>query len=119
MSQKSINVNYNLEKILSRLENKIDKQSEKIVTIKDALEKKIDKLEGKIEKIERKINQQSEEIAGIKGTLNAQQPLIDKITDLAENLGEINHWRRITTIPITAIISGSIIWVIRGLNIKP
>ena len=97
---------------MDKLEDKIDKQSQTIETVKDELENKIDKLEGKI-------NKQSEEIAGIKSTLQAQQPLIQKMPDLVEKVGELKNWRQIVIITITAIISGSITWVIRGLNSKP
>lgn len=130
MSQEPITVTFTLEEMFSRLEQKIDKQSEitvtainkleqKIDTVKDKLEDKIDKLEDKIDKLEVKINKQSEEITGIKSTLQAQQPLIQKMPDLAEKVGELKNWRQIVIITITAIISGSITWVIRGVNIKP
>ncbi|MEA5509885.1 hypothetical protein VB715_08925 [Crocosphaera sp. UHCC 0190] len=74
-----ITVTYTLEEMFSRLEQKIEKQSEltatslntlseKIETVKNELENKIDKIEDKIDKIEDKIDKQSEEIAGIKST---------------------------------------------------
>ncbi|GBF79867.1 hypothetical protein [Aphanothece sacrum] len=112
MSQEPISVIYSLDEIFTRLEQKIDKLDNK-------LEQKIDGLENKIDKLEDKIDRQSEEMAGIKATLQAQQPLIQKIPDLAEKVGELKNWRQIVIIVLTTIISGSITWVIRGGTFKP
>ncbi len=87
------------------------------------LEQKIDKLENKLENNQKQVNQkldkQSEEITAIKATLQAQQPLIQKIPDLAEKVGELKNWRQIVIIALTATISASITWVICGVNLKP
>ena len=89
-----ITVSYWLEEVLKRIENKLDKQSEDIGTIKT-------------------------EIATIKATLQIQQPLIQKIPDLAGKVGELKNWRQILIITITATVSGVIGWFIRGGNLKP
>ncbi len=95
MSQEPITVTFTLEEMLSRLEQKIDKQSEITITAINKLEQKIDtvkdEVEQKIDKLEEKINKQSEEIAGIKSILQAQQPLIQKMPDLVEKVGELKN----------------------------
>ncbi len=87
-------ITYTFEEVLKRIEDKLDKQSEEIATIKT-------------------------EIATIKATLEAQQPFIQKIPDLAEKVGELKNWRQILIITITATVSGVIGWFIRGGNLKP
>ena len=116
-------VSYTLEEMFARLENKIDSLEDKLNNKIEKLDNKIDnaetKLNNKIEKLDNKIDKQSEEITVIKSTLQTQQQLIQKIPDLAEKVGELKNWRQIVVITITAIISGAITWVIRGGNLKP
>ncbi|MGK7945799.1 MAG: hypothetical protein AB4058_15160 [Microcystaceae cyanobacterium] len=112
MSEQPTTVTYSLAEILSRLEQKIDRLDQKV----DQLDQKIDNLE---DKLEGKINKQSEDIASIKATLGVQQPLVQKIPDLAEKVGELKNWRQFVIITITATISGFIGWLIRGGNFKP
>ncbi|ACB49972.1 unknown [Crocosphaera subtropica ATCC 51142] len=120
-------VTYSLEEMFSRLEQKIDKLENKldtkIDTLENKLDTKIDTLENKLENNQKEVNQkldkQSEEIATIKATLQAQQQLIQKIPDLAEKVGELKNWRQIVIIALTATISASITWLIRGGNLKP
>lgn len=109
-------VSYSLEQMFSRLEQKIDK-------LENKLENKIDnnqkELKEEIKQVNQKLDKQSEEITAIKATLQAQQSLIQKIPDLAEKVGELKNWRQIVIIALTATISASITWVIRGGNFKP
>ena len=130
-------VTYSLEEMFSRLEQKMDKLENKldskIDTLENKLDSKIDTLENKLEnkidnnqkelkeeikEVNQKLDKQSEEITAIKATLQAQQPLIQKIPDLAEKVGELKNWRQIVIIALTATISASITWVIRGGNFK-
>lgn len=92
-----VTVTYSLEEVLKRIEDKIDSNQKEI---------------------NQKLDKQSEEITTIKATLQAQQPLIQKIPDLAEKVGELKNWRQIVIIAVTALISGSITWVIRGGTFK-
>ncbi|MEA5532984.1 hypothetical protein [Crocosphaera sp. XPORK-15E] len=76
-------------------------------------------LEEVLARLEQKIDKQSEQIARIEATLQAQQPIIQKIPDLAEKVGELKNWRQIVIIALTALISSSITWVIRAGSFKP
>jgi nucleotide-binding universal stress UspA family protein len=100
-----VTVSYSLEEMFSRLENKIDSNQ------KETNEK--------LKELSQKIDKQSEEITTIKATLQAQQPLIQKIPDLAEKVGELKNWRQIVLIVVTATVSGVIGWFIRGGTFKP
>jgi septal ring factor EnvC (AmiA/AmiB activator) len=101
MSQSPITVTYSLEDVLkeikqdlSQINQKLDKQSEQIA-------------------------KQSEEIATIKATLQAQQPFVQKIPDLAEKVGELKNWRQIVVIFVAASVSGVIGWLLRSGNLRP
>lgn len=91
-------VSYSLEEMFSKLEHKIDSNHKEVT---------------------QKLDKQSEEIVSIKATLQAQQPLIQKIPDLAEKVGELKNWRQIVLILVTATVSGLIGWFVRGGNLKP
>lgn len=116
MTQTPITVTYSLEDILKRIEDKIDSNhketNEKFKEINH-------KLETFQKEVTQKIDKQSEEITTINATLQAQQPLIQKIPDLAEKVGELKNGRQIVVIVLTALISGSITWVIRGGTFRP
>ena len=109
-------VTYSIAEVLKRIEDKVDKQQEITATTIKRLEDKIDSNQ---KEVNQKLDKQSEEITTIKATLQAQQPLIQKIPDLAEKVGELKNWRQIFIIALTALISGSITWVVRGGNLKP
>jgi uncharacterized coiled-coil protein SlyX len=106
MSEQPITVTYSLETVLTRLEQKFDQ---------------------KFAHLENKINHQSEEIATIKGTLQAQQTFIQTMPDLTEKVGELKNRKQIGLVIVTAGISsvftgtigGVIGWLIRGGNFKP
>ena len=145
MSQEPYTVTYSLEEVLKRIEDKIDKQSEMTATsiqkLEDKLDERINKLEDKLDerinkldekldhntnqlqnqinKLDDKIDKQSEEITTIKATLQTQQPLVQKIPDLTEKVGELKNWRQIVFVVATASVSGVIGWFLRGGNFKP
>ncbi|GBF79823.1 hypothetical protein [Aphanothece sacrum] len=124
-------VTYSIAEVLKRIEDKLDRMDEKFEAKLDRMDEKFkekldrmdEKFEAKLDTLQKeviqKIDKQSEEITTIKATLQAQQPLIQKIPDLAEKVGELKNWRQIVIIAITALISGSITWVIRGGTFKP
>ncbi|MEA5509448.1 hypothetical protein VB715_06700 [Crocosphaera sp. UHCC 0190] len=93
-----VTVTYSLEEMFSRLENKIDNNHKEVT---------------------QKLDKQSEEITTIKATLQAQQPLIQKIPDLAEKVGELKNWRQIVFIVLTTVAGGVMGWFIRGGTLKP
>lgn len=66
-------------------------------------------------------------VGKIEATLQAQQPNLQKIPDLAEKLGELKNWKQIGLIIATAMISsifsgtigGTIGWLIKSNSIHP
>lgn len=98
-------VTYDLAEVLKRIEDKIDSNQKET--------------NNKFKDLESKIDKQSEEIATIKGMLQGQQPIMQKIPDLAEKVGELKNWRQFVIITLTATVSGVIGWFIRGGNLKP
>ncbi|MEL4894079.1 hypothetical protein [Crocosphaera sp. Alani8] len=48
-----------------------------------------------------------------------QQPLLQKIPDLAEKVGKFKNWRQIVIIALTFLVSSSIPRFIGGRNFKP
>ncbi|MGB5596355.1 MAG: hypothetical protein WBM32_21370 [Crocosphaera sp.] len=87
-----VTVTYSLEEMFSRLENKIDSNQKET--------------NDKLKEVTQKLDKQSEEIITIKATLQAQQPLIQKIPDLAEKVGELKNWRQIVFIVLTTVAGG-------------
>jgi hypothetical protein len=57
----------------------------------------INGLNGKIEanqvRTEEKLNSIDNRISKLEGTLQAQQPYIQKIPDMAEKIGELKNWK--------------------------
>ncbi|MEA5535170.1 hypothetical protein [Crocosphaera sp. XPORK-15E] len=109
-------VTYSLEEMFSRLENKIDSNQKET---NEKFKEMHNKLETIQKDITQKIDKQSEEITTIKATLQAQQPLIQKIPDLAEKVGELKNWRQIVFIALTTVAGGVMGWFIRGGTLKP
>ncbi|MGL5033529.1 MAG: hypothetical protein ACRC6M_06985 [Microcystaceae cyanobacterium] len=66
-------------------------------------------------------------VGKIEATLQAQQPNLQKIPDLAEKVGELKNWKQIGLIIATAMISsifsgtigGTIGWLIKSSSIRP
>ncbi|ACB52193.1 hypothetical protein cce_2845 [Crocosphaera subtropica ATCC 51142] len=100
-----VTVTYSLEEMFSRLENKMDSNQKET--------------NDKLKEVTQKLDKQSEEITTIKATLQAQQPLIQKIPDLAEKVGELKNWRQIVFIDLTTVAGGVMGWFIRGGTLKP
>ena len=76
-------------------------------------------LETRLTSIEKGQTEIKERLAVVETRLEDWKPSIDKISDLAEKVGELKNWRQIVIIALTALISGSITWVIRGGTFKP
>ncbi|MGK7882989.1 MAG: hypothetical protein AB4060_23250 [Crocosphaera sp.] len=100
------------ENDLKRLEELINNRFDRLEEGQKALEEGQKALEkGQIEIKER--------LAVIETRQEDWKPSIDKISDLAEKVGELKNWRQIVIIAITASISGVIGWVLRGGTFKP
>jgi uncharacterized protein YaaW (UPF0174 family) len=61
-------------------------------------------------------------IAKIEGILESQQPLMQKMPDLNDKVGELKNWKQVALIFMTAVVSsifsgtigGAIGWLLRG-----
>lgn len=76
-------------------------------------------IETQLTNIKKGQTEMKERLAVIETRLEDWKPSINKIPDLAEKVGELKNWRQIVIIALTALISGSITWVIRGGNLNP
>ncbi|MGB5771315.1 MAG: hypothetical protein WBM32_15825 [Crocosphaera sp.] len=112
-----------INKLEDKLDDSINKLDNRINKLEDKLDEKITKLENKVDsnhkEVTQKLDKQSEEITTIKATLQTQQPLVQKIPDLTEKVGELKNWRQIVFIVVTATVSGLVGWLIRGGALKP
>ncbi|MGB5596811.1 MAG: hypothetical protein WBM32_07155 [Crocosphaera sp.] len=100
------------ENDLKRLEELINMRFDKLEEGQKALE------EGQ-KTLEKGQTEIKERLAVIETRQEDWKPSIDKISDLAEKVGELKNWRQIVIITITATISGLVGWVIRGGTLKP
>ncbi|MGK7956412.1 MAG: hypothetical protein AB4063_14365 [Crocosphaera sp.] len=85
----------------------------------DELEKKQTEIKQRLGVVETQLTDLRINVGKIESTLQAQQPLVQKIPDLAEKVGELKNWEPIVVIGVTASVSGLIGWLIRGGNIRP
>ncbi|WP_228024279.1 hypothetical protein [Synechocystis salina] len=85
-----------LGRILERIEEKIDSNQSRTEEKLNALDNRLSKLEGAIQ---------------------AQQPYIQKIPDLAEKVGELKNWRQISIGVLLATVGAIIGYLSR--NIQP
>lgn len=76
-------------------------------------------LEAGIATIQKEISDLRASVSKVEGSLQNQQPFVQKIPDLAEKVGELKNWRQLVIIALTAFISSALTWVIRGGSLKP
>jgi uncharacterized coiled-coil protein SlyX len=89
--------------ILEKIDVRLDRLEQKIDTNQTRTEEKLNTLDNRISKLE--------------GTLQAQQPYIQKIPDLAEKVGELKNWRQISIGVVLASVGAIIGYLSR--NIQP
>jgi chromosome segregation ATPase len=75
-----------------------------------------ERLSGQIKALDERLSGQ---VSQIDSRLKTVESSVQKIPDLAEKVGELKNWRQIAVITITAAISGTATWFIRGGTIKP
>ncbi|WP_013335135.1 hypothetical protein [Gloeothece verrucosa] len=80
----------------------------------DGLSQEIKEVKQDIKEVKQDVKELDKRLTIIEATLQAQQPLIQKITDLAEKLGELKNWKQIAIAIVSAGIGGLITWFIRG-----
>ena len=61
--------------------------------------------------VESKITDLDSRISKLEGALQAQQPYIQKIPDMAEKVGELKNWKQIGVTLIGAVIGGFITYL--------
>ncbi|GBF81253.1 hypothetical protein [Aphanothece sacrum] len=83
--------------------------------LKDLINSRFDEIKGQITGVQKEISDLRVSVGKVEGSLQSQQPLVQKIPDLAEKVGELKNWRQIVIITLTALISGTVTWVIRGV----
>ena len=79
----------------------------------------IGELKQDIDELKQDINGLDKRLGIVEARLDEWKPSINKITDLAEKVGELKNWRQIVIIAITATISTIIGWTIRAGNLTP
>ncbi len=107
------------ENDLKRLEELINNRFDRLEEGIKALETKQTALEEGQKTLEKGQIEIKERLAVIETRQQDWKPSIDKISDLAEKVGELKNWRQIVVISITASISGFVGWVLRGGTLKP
>ena len=134
----SIPVELDLKDILLKIDSKIDKLDDKlegqIKQLDSKLETKIEQLDSKIDKFDDKFEQKLDslkddvidlkvgqtKIEGKLETLDTRiknvETITGKVPDITEKIGEQKTWGTIIVAAITALISGTIGWFIRGFR---
>ena len=90
-----------------------------IKRLEDLINNRFDRLEVGQKTLEKGQIEIKERLAVIETRQEDWKPSIDKISDLAEKVGELKNWRQIVIITITASIRGFVGWVIREGTLKP
>ena len=107
------------ENDLKRLEDLIIASREENRQKFTALEAGQVEIKGQIAGIQKEISDLRASLGKVEGSLQNQQPFVQKIPDLAEKVGELKNWRQIVIIALTATISSAVTWAIRGGTFKP
>ncbi|MGL5942389.1 MAG: hypothetical protein ACRC2S_18835 [Waterburya sp.] len=120
-----------LENQIQQLDNKLENQ---IQQLDNKLENQIQQLDNKIDKVDHKFEQKFDtlhkdvidlkigqtKIEGKIETLDARiknvETITGKVPDITEKIGEQKTWRTIIATAITALISGTVGWFIRGFR---
>ena len=68
----------------------------------------------KLDKLTDAVTDIKTDIAYIKGKLDAQEKVVEKIPDLIEKLGELKNWKQIAVIVLTGSLSSILAWLIKN-----
>lgn len=75
--------------------------------LKDLINNRFDKVEERLQALEIGLTEARTKLTSI-------EPLVQKIPDLSEKVGELKNWRQIAIIVIAATVSGVFGWFIKG-----
>jgi len=92
------------------LNSRIDKVDNSLVN----LETRMTNVETKITNVEKNLIQLDKSQAKVETRLEDWKPLIDKVPDFAEKLGESKNWRQIVFVLLTTILGGITGWFIKA-----
>ncbi|MBW4620398.1 MAG: hypothetical protein KME17_13735 [Cyanosarcina radialis HA8281-LM2] len=96
-----------LKELINSRFNAIDSRFDKLENRFDSLEEKVKVLEIGQTKLEANLGK-------IEVRLEEWKPSINKISDLAEKVGELKNWRQIAVIVISAVLAATLGWWARS-----
>ncbi|MEA5532985.1 hypothetical protein [Crocosphaera sp. XPORK-15E] len=100
-------------------DNDIKELKDLIISNQTLLETRLTGIEKGQADLKEQLTGIDKQLTVIETRLEDWKPSMDKIPDLAEKVGELKNWRQILIIALTALISSSITWGIRGGSLKP
>jgi predicted nuclease with TOPRIM domain len=89
-------------------ENDLKELKELINSRFDTLQENQNEIKRRLTTVETQLTDLRVNVGKIESTLLAQQPLVQKIPDLAERVGELKNWKQIVVIVVTASVGGLI-----------
>jgi archaellum component FlaC len=82
--------------------------------LKNLINTRLDKIENKVDTLRDEVASLKIGQAKIEARLEEWKPSINKISDLAEKVGELKNWRQIALIVITGTFGSLFGWFLRG-----
>jgi predicted nucleic acid-binding Zn-ribbon protein len=106
------------ESDIQELKTLIQAQTEQLSTIQQTQTEQFNHLQKEITELKLSI-------AKIEGSLESQQPFMQKLPDLLEKVGELKNWKQIGLVFVTAVVSsifsgtigGVIGWLLRSAKL--
>lgn len=108
----AVTIESDLKEYLDRFEQKLDNLQKDVTDLKLGQAE----IKGEIKALDERLSGQ---ITAINSRLKTVETSIQKISDLAEKVGELKNWRQIAVITVTALVSGVVTWLIRASNLRP
>lgn len=71
--------------------------------MRDEARQRFAALQASIIAVHKEVSDLRVSVGKIEGSLQSQQPLVQKIPDLAEKVGELKNWRQLLIIALTAL----------------
>jgi predicted nuclease with TOPRIM domain len=101
--------------------NDIKELKELINSRFDAIDRRFDKLENRFDSLDERVKaleigqtKLEANLGKIEARLDDWKPSINKISDLAEKVGELKNWRQIALIVISAVLAATLGWWARS-----
>lgn len=84
-----------------------------IQQIKESIGAGFAQVNTKLEQVNTKLDNIDKRLIAVETTLSAWKPSIDKVSDLAEKVGELRGWKQIALVVISAFGGGLFGWFLR------